>query len=441
LIRPDEKPVKHMEYVPGQVVIKFEEPAVRPHFQGALPPLTTAATRFIPSAVLEPLQYLRTNAGLGSVVPIFSPRVAQVADAAVRSSVRDRLAVAASISDEDDADLAGINVLSLDPRKVTPSLLRRVNAANAVTFAQRVPARWLASPRRTADPERNVQWSLRAISWFQANRPSIRGVRVAILDTGIDKTHPEFDGVHVEYHHAQLSQQDIVGHGTHVAGTIAAQVNNQVGIAGVANCGLAVWKIFGDAPASDGQFYVDPNRYYRALRDVARSGALALNLSLGGTVQDPAESRLISVIQRAGVAVVAAMGNEYELGNPTVFPAAFEGVNSVGAIDVAGRRASFSSTGRHIDLVAPGVGILSTVPRRRNPHRNEVNYTAWDGTSMATPHVTAAVALTAMRFADMAADDVRRHLRSRATRLPAMGRRSWTQEYGTGLLNLQSALT
>ena len=269
MIRPSEQPEKHLEYVPGQVVIKFEQSAL-PFHGGLLPALTPDAARFIPASVLEPLSYLRTNAGLGSVLPLFSERTAEVEQASPRRSVRDRLAVLASITDEDDDELAGINVLSLDPQRVTSSLLRHVNSSNVVEFVEKVPARWLAAaPRRTADAQQNLQWGLRAISWFQADRPSTRGVRVAVLDTGIDQTHPDFNGVHIEYHHSRLSKQDILGHGTHVAGTISAQVNNQMGIAGVANCGLAVWKIFGDTPAYDGKFYVDPTRYYRALREVA----------------------------------------------------------------------------------------------------------------------------------------------------------------------------
>lgn len=113
----------------------------------------------------------------------------------------------------------------------------------------------------------------------------------------------------------------------------------------------------------------------------------------------------------------------------------------MGAVDETRSRAGFSSTGRYIDLVAPGVNVLSTVPRRRSPHRNEVSYTAWNGTSMATPHVTAAVAMTMMRFGDMSVDDVRHHLRESATILPGMGRRAWTQELGAGLLNLERAFS
>ena len=79
------------------------------------------------------------------------------------------------------------------------------------------------------------------------------------------------------------------------------------------------------------------------------------------------------------------MGNEFEEGNPTEYPAAIPEVCAVGATDDRDRRAAFSNTGRHIDLVAPGVGILSTTPMFRYDGDGEREFDAWDGTSMATP--------------------------------------------------------
>ena len=83
----------------------------------------------------------------------------------------------------------------------------------------------------------------------------------------------------------------------------------------------------------------------------------------------------------AGVVVIAAMGNEYEEGNPTEYPAAIREVCAVGATDELDKRAPFSNTGRHIDLVAPGVDILSTTPTFNYDGDGEQEYDAWDGTS------------------------------------------------------------
>ena len=120
--------------------------------------------------------------------------------------------------------------------------------------------------------------------------------------------------------------------------------------------------------------------------------AQVLNLSLGGE-KDPAEIDVLRDVIAAGVVVVAAMGNEYDEGNPIEYPAAIPEVCAVGATDELDKRAGFSNTGRHIDLVAPGVVILSTTPTFRYDGDGEQDYDAWDGTSMATPHVAGAAAL------------------------------------------------
>jgi len=208
-----------------------------------------------------------------------------------------------------------------------------------------------------------------------------------------------------------------------VCGIIAATANNAAGITGIANCRLAVWKVFDDSPAEDGEFYVDGVRYLQALRAVELAGVRALNLSLGGTASSNTETILFGRLQRAGVTVVAAMGNEFDQGNPTEYPAAYDGVVSVGAVGETRERAPFSNTGRHIDIVAPGANVFSTLPARRSAYRDEVDYAAWDGTSMATPHVAAAAALVAAKFPTKTSDQVRVHLRDTATKLAAMGGR------------------
>ena len=112
--------------------------------------------------------------------------------------------------------------------------------------------------------------------------------------------------------------------------------------------------------------------YYRALRYVIGK-AQVLNLSLGGE-KDPAEIDVLHDVIAAGVVVVAAMGNEHDEGNPTEYPAAIPEVCAVGATDELDKRAGFSNTGRHIDLMAPGVSILSTTPTFRYDGDGEMEY-------------------------------------------------------------------
>jgi len=143
---------------------------------------------------------------------------------------------------------------------------------------------------------------------------------------------------------------------------------------------------------------------------------------------------------RSGVVVCAAMGNEYEEGNPVEYPAAFAGVVSVGATDETGRRAPFSNTGRHIDVVAPGVNVLSTLPMKPT-WDGEKEYAAWAGTSMATPYVAGLAALLRAKHPTWSGQKLADRLRKTARKLPAMKQKSFTREYGHGLVDVEKALT
>ena len=432
------QPKKRLQYMPGTMLVRIQEQAVRPHLGSTPVALSAAGARRLPAAVSEPLDYLRRNAGLKAVRPLFSMRRARIERAAMSSADRQRLAMLSSVADSESEELAGITLLSLDPKKITPKLITHLKASRAVQIAEPVPARWLANA--SADPMQNLQWGLRAIKWFEARIPDARKIRVGVLDTGIDAKHPDLRNVEIAYHHEGLKAEDIVGHGTHVAGIIAATTNNGVGITGITSCRLAVWKIFPDEPVF-GDFYVDSERYLRALNAVIGAGLQVVNLSIGGTASSQTEALLFRRLERHGVAVVAAMGNEYEEGNPTEYPAAYQGVLAVGSVAESRRRSRFSNTGRHIALVAPGSNILSTLPTTRSPYRDETDYASWSGTSMATPHVAAAAALVAAWSPDKDARQIRDHLLRTTTRVAAMKRRAWTPVYGRGLLNLKKALS
>lgn len=431
------KTKKRLAHLPGQMLLRIHEDAVRPHLGGTRLKLSTSETERLPAAITDPLAYLRQNAGLKAVDPLFSTRRVGLQRATFSSMDRAKLAVLSSVSDSESEELAGITMVSLDPKKVTAKLMRHLRSSKAVEFVEPMPARWLAGGE--VDPLQNLQWGLRIIKWFMAPIPEASGIRVGVLDTGIDMTHPDLKNVDITYHHAGFKARDILGHGTHVTGIIAATANNRVGITGVAACKVSMWKVFPDKPIG-GDFYVDGECYLQALNAVIREGVRVVNLSLGGTESSQTEALLFRRLERRGIIVVAAMGNEYEEGNPTEYPAAYEGVCSVGALAENGRRARFSNTGRHIDLVAPGSNILSTAPTKDSPYLDETNYASWSGTSMATPYVAAATALVATRYPDKDASQIKEHLRQTTTRLAAMGSRAWTSAYGTGLLNLQKAL-
>ncbi|MEM7408870.1 MAG: S8 family serine peptidase [Myxococcota bacterium] len=346
-----------------------------------------------------------------------------------------------SVTDSSHEYLEGINMLAVDAKKVTPALLKKLTSSSSVEYVERMPARWTqaAKASKGVDPLLNLQWGLRAIRWFQAKRPKASRIEVAILDTGIDDRHPDFKGVSISYNYKPFRKRDLLGHGTHVAGTVAALANNSIGVAGVADCSLSIWKIFPDEPASDGEYYVDGEAYLRALRSVLDSRIKVVNLSIGGTEKSRTEAMLFRRMYDSGITVCAAMGNDFEYGNPKEYPAGYDGVLSIGSIAENRVRSSFSNTGRHIDLVGPGSNILSTLPRQKSPFYDGTKYGVMSGTSMATPHVAGAAALAVKKYPTLNALGIKKKL-TKTQKLPMMRGKKWTPSYGAGLLDLSKAL-
>jgi subtilisin family serine protease len=318
-------------------------------------------------------------------------------------------------------------------------------------------------------------WNLRKIRWAEARAlrdfEQARAIRVAVLDTGIDPDHPDLQGRVNGYTFTHpdppdgSSNRDIIGHGTHVAGTIEALINNALGINGICACQLAIWKIFdtvADYFPSRNEFayFVDPVMYRRAPADCLEQGVDVINLSIGGPGRpDPQEQDLFNALLANGTTVVAAMGNERQFGSPTSYPAAIPGVIAVGATSLNDRVASFSNRGNHISLCAPGVAIWSTLPTypgqfgfeavpgpgglpiEGKPLRRDTDYDAWVGTSMASPHVAAAAALLVANRGKMNAASVRAQLMKTANRVARMGDREFHPDYGAGRLNLLRLLS
>jgi subtilisin family serine protease len=258
-------------------------------------------------------------------------------------------------------------------------------AAGALAALRADPdVRWAERDRRvhafaTNDTYYPVQWGLPTIgapaAWSVATGA---GQIVAVVDTGVDATHPDLQG--------QLDPRgastDPNGHGTHVSGIIAAATGNGIGIAGVAP-GARVLAL--QAVGADGTGLVSDVADAEAT--AADMGARVVNLSLGGDASSLAE--LAAISSHPGTLFVAAAGNDGQnVDTSPVYPCAYAlpNVLCVGAEAQGGGAASFSNTGAHaVDVFAPGVGIASTWPGGK--------YVYADGTSMATPFVSAAAAL------------------------------------------------
>lgn len=426
----------------SQLIIKFHIDAIdvdpRFHASGMLARRSARRLEGVPKI----LEYLRDNHGLKEIFPLLSKKRPSFSEDKWSSIAPNWRIFGRSLIRDSSEALSGLSVLHIDPRSLSYKLIRKLTSTSSISYAEAVPERFLFSSTQTAAPETNRQWGLRAVDWFTANLPDASSRSVAILDTGIDIRHRELSESIGSYRREGVSKNDVIGHGTHVSGIVGAHTNNRVGIAGVSNCKIAMWKVFDDEPdTSNGEFAINGEYYLRSLGEVLDGDADVLNLSLGGNATCRTEKLIIDEMIRRGKVVVAAMGNEFEAGNPVQYPAANEDVIAVGSVNEAGRRSRFSNTGEHIDIVAPGSNILSTLPVRRNRHRDEHEYAAWSGTSMAAPYISATAILLRARNPNLSVTQIRRAIVESASKLDGMKRKNWTEEYGHGLLNIRSCLS
>jgi subtilisin family serine protease len=277
-------------------------------------------------------------------------------------------------------------------------------------------------------------------------------VKVAVVDTGADVTHPDLAAKSPETWDVvrrRPSVYDVEGHGTFVAALAAGSVSNGEGIAGFGgDAKLLVVK----ASGKDGMFTdVDEAA---AIVYAVDHGAKVINLSLGGEGTSELEQRAVRYAASHNVLLVAAAGNEYEAGNPIEYPAALlqppgskgqGGVGLVvGATTMAGRRATFSNTGTHLSLVAPGENVFGALaggtkaalwPRYELPGSTSGLYGWSSGTSFSTPQVTGAAALVWAANPQLTAPEVAGIIKSTAS-----GRGAWNPSVGYGVLDVAGAV-
>ncbi|MFC0523256.1 S8 family peptidase [Pontibacillus salicampi] len=218
---------------------------------------------------------------------------------------------------------------------------------------------------------------------------------VAILDTGCDVTHPDLKDRIIEGRNFTTDfNQDIYqytdnnGHGTHVAGTIAATQSNS-GVTGVApESDLLIAKVLTGSGQGKMEWIVDAIEYATNWRGPQGERVEVISMSLGGPTDVPELKEAIIHAVQKGISIVCAAGNSGDGRDDTneyAYPGAYNEVIQVGAINFKRELASFTNTNDEIDLVAPGVEILSTYTEGR--------YAKLSGTSMATPHISGAIAL------------------------------------------------
>ena len=292
------------------------------------------------------------------------------------------------------------------------------------------------------DTYRARQWALTRLGAESAWRTSSgRGVVVAVIDTGVKAVHADLKGQVLagrDYVAPGTSASDANGHGTHVAGVIAALTNNRRGIAALAP-GSRILPV----RVLDARGVGDSANVAKAIVWAVDRGAKVINLSLSSNRADSAGRAAVAYALSKNVVVVAAAGNSgcpLLLGAPTSYPAAYDGVLGVGAITSAGAVASYSSCGNWVDVVAPGSNILSTVPTSPNASLGcPAHYCTLSGTSMAAPHVAATAALQISRLGSAARQaTVRSLIQSTADDIGASG---YDTRAGYGVINPRRMLS
>jgi serine protease len=348
--------------------------------------------------------------------------------------------------------------------------VRNVVARTSGAFLPDDPGRGVKAGRWAA-----VQWNFTGPAgvnapdaWahlIAAGRPGARGVKVAVLDTGVayrafDRTpaSPDLAGTHFirgyDFVGHDPYANDRNGHGTHVASTIAETTNNGIGLTGLAyGASLMPVKVLDDDGEGDAAVIA------RGVRFAAARGAKVINLSLEftsdvGWQQIPQLIDAIAEARRRGAVVVAASGNEYD--DAVAYPARNTNVISVGSTTEHGCLSDFSNQGRGLDLVAPGGGSDAELPdagcttatNGRNiaqmtligVHHTKIGIPrGYQGTSMSVPHVSATAALvvaSGVLGPDPTPDAIERRLETTARDLGPTG---YDTRYGYGLINAAAA--
>ena len=337
------------------------------------------------------------------------------------------------------AEQAAVDQLNADPRVEIAELNVRYQA--------------LGAPN---DPRFSSQWAHDIMNSEDAweYTTGSAGVVIAVLDSGIDSSHPDLSGKVVagwDFVDDDSTPNDQNGHGTHVAGIAAASTNNGIGVAGMSwQAQVMPVRVLDNTGSGYNSDILD------GITWAASHGADIINLSLGGTTYSSIMQTAVNSAHSGGSLVVAAMGNcRVMVGscpstNPTMYPAAYNNVMAVAATDPADHYTSYSQYGAHCDVAAPGGemtayhdpnGILSTMPT--SPVFLTVNYgysTGYDqlqGTSQAAPYVSGLAALVWALAPTLSNDQVQSLIEQAAEDLGPTG---WDPNYGYGRIDALAAL-
>lgn len=340
-----------------------------------------------------------------------SGRIIVVYDSTAKTS--DRAAALAGISGTVAASARSVNLVELPAGADLQASLAQLRSQKGVRYAEPDYIRQITAGSGTYASQ---QWGLDEIkadpAWTSLGDLGGSPVTVAVVDSGVDVLHPDLQGRIVSgydfIHDTAITAGDATnaddnGHGTHVAGIIAA--SGAQGVTGVAGTSASPNVKVMPVKVMNADGTGDDFTIAQGIRWAADHGARIINLSLGGTGYSQTLAEAVLHAQSRGALVVAAAGNDGALVSH-YFPAALPNVLTVAAEDNPANNggdhllADFSNYGPEVEVAAPGVGIWSTVPANVTSNPTADQWAAWDGTSMATPFVAGAAALAAALHPD-----------------------------------------
>lgn len=338
---------------------------------------------------------------------------------------------------------AGVSLIEVPAEMDLESAMKTLQADPNVAYVEPNYLVWAATDGPN-DPHFSSQWALPTIkapeAWSQHDFTGLNPITVAVVDTGVDKTHADLSnrllpGCNFARYMADgtpyddaATYDDDAGHGTQVSGIIAAEHNNSIGISGVT----------GPAPVKLLPVKVLNNAGYGTVFDLANGiryaadqGAKVINLSLTAEGNSQTLANAIRYAQDKGALVVAAIGDEDWR---RIYPGAYPGVVTVGSIDKNLEKPYTWSGESHLDLVAPGVDIQTT-------NRNS-SYGSITGTSAAASHVSGAAALYYLLNPSATSSDAANALNATALDMTRDGYddEGWDSRTGWGLLDVQNLL-
>lgn len=382
-------------------VVAQSESALTPTADAVLVQFDADASEMDRSAVIEAMG--------GTLVEWLAPiRVARVQVNA------DSLVASAASNGEEGAQMAALLDMARSSRHVVNAELdgtvQAVLSPNDPAFYN---SAFVYAPQRINAPG---AWD------FTLGNPN---VVIAILDTGVNTSHPEFAGrvkPGYDFINQDADPSDDNGHGTHVAGISAAGTNNGIGNVGICGgCSLMPVKILSNT--GSGLW----SQVAAGITFAADNGADIINLSLGGYSASATLQSAIEYAQQKGVLIVAAVGNDNR--SDPFYPAAFQDVVGVSATDKNDERWPLSNYGDYVDVAAPGVTIYSTFNDLNNTYGG---YAFYSGTSMASPHVAGLAGLLLSQDQSRTPSQLISLLTSGSNDLGAGG---WDPYFGNGRIN------